>query len=281
MIAYLLDGTYELFRAHFGAPPATVEGQAVGAARGLLRSLALWLRTEQPTYVGIAFDHVIESFRNQLFAGYKTGAGIDPDLASQFTLAEDVASALGLCVWPMVEFEADDALATAAARWPADGIVRIATPDKDLAQCVRGDRIVLWDRKLSTALNDAGVIGKYGVAPTSIPDWLALVGDSADGIPGLQGWGAKTAATVLRTYIHLDQIPTDAPWAVRVRAEATLRQTLATQQEDARLYRQLATLRTDAPLDASPDALRWRGPRPDLAPLCQRLGVDVKSLKLT
>ena len=277
MHVHLIDGTYELFRSHFGAPSAQApDGREVGAVRGLLASLGALLRDPLVTHVGIAFDTVIESFRNDLFAGYKTGEGIEPALWAQFPLAERAAQALGLVVWPMVAFEADDALATMAVRAAAAPQVErvfVATPDKDLAQVVRADRIVQLDRRKNVVLDEAAVRAKYGVAPTSIPDWLALVGDEQDGIPGLPRWGTTSAASVLAHYGHLEAIPDDgAMWAVRVRGAAALAEVLAAQREQAGLYRTLATLRTDVPLAEDVDALRWRGPRDDLAPLCHELG---------
>ncbi len=285
MPVYLVDGTYELFRAHFGAPAAIVDGAPVGAVRGLVRSLAKWLRSGEVTHVGIAFDHVIESFRNQLFDGYKTGDGMDPELYAQFGLAEDACRALGLTVWPMIEFEADDALASAAAQLDAAGGVdqiRIASPDKDLAQCVRGQRVVRFDRAKDVVLDEAGVIAAYGVGPATIPDLLALVGDDADGIPGVPRWGKTSAATVLAHYRHVDAIPDDAAaWTVAVRGAAGLAASLRDHRAAARLYRQLATLRTDVPIDGSRAALAWNGvDRPALTAIAARLGIDAASLRL-
>src|SRR5450432_384661 len=225
MRAHLVDGTYELFRAWFGAPPAQVAGREVGATRGIVRSLASWLRTGEVTHGGVAFDHVIESFRNELFAGYKTGDGLDPALVGQFELAERATAALGLAVWPMIEVEADDALATAAARLalePEIEQVVIASPDKDLAQCVRGRRVVTLDRLRNNVFDEDGVTRKFGVTPASIPDWLALVGDDADGIPGVPRWGARSAATVLARWLRVEDIPDDpAAWGVPVRGAAS------------------------------------------------------------
>jgi len=278
MRIHLVDGTYELFRAYYGAPPARApDGREVGATRGLLRSLAALVRSEGATHVGVAFDHVIESFRNDLYPGYKTGEGLDPDLLGQFELAERAAAALGFAVWPMVEFEADDALATAAARCAAEpGVeqVVIASPDKDLAQCVRGTRVVCLDRLRKKTLDEAGVVAKFGVGPASIPDWLALVGDSADGYPGLPRWGAKSAAAVLGRWLHVERIPDDArDWGVAVRGAEALAASLRAGREDARLFRTLATLRTDVKLAESLEDLRWRGPRRDeLARLGAELG---------
>jgi 5'-3' exonuclease len=261
---HVVDGTYELFRAYFGAPPARArDGAEVGATRGLVRSLAALLREDGVTHVAIAFDHVIESFRNRIFPGYKTGEGVPADLLAQFPLAEDAARALGLVVWPMVEFECDDALATAAARFgDAPGVeqVVICTPDKDLAQCVRGSRVVGFDRMRRRLLDEDGVHAKFGVGPSSIPDWLALVGDTADGIPGVPRWGEKSASVVLARYVHLEGIPeSEAAWEVKVRGSAALATSLREHRHDAELYRRLATLRTDVPLAEDLEALRYQG----------------------
>ncbi len=280
MKLHLVDGTYELFRAYFGAPPArSPAGHEVGAVRGLLRSLLALLREDGVTHVAVAFDHVIESFRNRLFEGYKTGAGVPAELMGQFEPAERAARALGVVVWPMVDFEADDALATAAARWaddPALEQVVVCTPDKDLAQCVRGTRVVMLDRLRRQILDEQGVVAKFGVPPASIPDWLALVGDDADGIPGLRGWGAKSAATVLARFGHVEQIPDDErAWDVKVRGAATLAQSLREGRAALRLYKTLATLRSDAPLLETLADLEWRGARRDeLARVCAELGDD-------
>ena len=268
MNVHLVDGTYELFRAHFGAPPATApDGREVGATRGLLRSLRALLKEEGVTHVAVAFDQVIESFRNRLFPGYKTAEGVPPELLAQFPLAEQAARALGLVVWPMVEFEADDALASGAARFAgAPGVERVllCTPDKDLAQCVRGREVVGFDRMRRKVLDEDGVREKFGVSPGSIPDWLALVGDSADGIPGLERWGEKSAAAVLARWERLEAIPDDAAaWAVPVRGAARLAESLRAGRAEAMLYRTLATVRTDVPLAEELEALRWRGERPD------------------
>ena len=228
------------------------------------------------THVGVATDHVIESFRNALWPGYKTGEGIDPLLYAQFQPLEDALEALGVVVWPMVEFEAEEALAAAAAVAAADARVEqvvVCTPDKDLAQCVRGGRVVQLDRRTRELRDESGVEQKFGVAPASIPDWLALVGDSADGYPGLPGWGARSAATVLGRYRHLEHIPKLATeWDVSVRGATRLAATLTEQRERAVLFRELATLRADAPIGADVDALRWRGPRADFAAWSERLG---------
>jgi len=273
---HLIDGTFELFRAWFGAPKARGrDGQEVGAARALAGQLLRHQREEQITHVGVAFDHVIESFRNGLFDGYKTSDGVDPDLLAQFELAEDVTRALGFVTWPMVEFEADDALATAAARCAADPRVtqvRLMSPDKDLAQCVRGTRVVaVWKDRV---LDEDGVRARYGIAPGSIPDFLALVGDDADGIPGLPGFGERSAGALLGAYGTLEEIPGDAAeWRVAVRGAARLGATLGAQRKEARLYRTLAVLRTDVPLAEDVDALEWRGAdRAAMERVCARLG---------
>ncbi len=277
MQVHLLDGTYELFRMFFGAPRATApDGREVGATRALLRSLATWLRDPSLTHVGVAFDHVVESFRNELFDGYKTGEGIDPELYAQFPLAERAAEALGIVAWPMVEFEADDALASAAAKFAGPGVqVRLCSPDKDLAQCVRGERVVGFDRRAGTMLDEDGVRAKFGVDPQSIPDYLALVGDAADGIPGIPRWGAKSAAAVLAHYRHIEHIPNDPlDWAVKVRGAKTLAGNLAYQRKEALLYRELATLRLDVPVAETLDELRWRRVDADaLGALCDELGM--------
>ncbi|MBZ0119657.1 MAG: flap endonuclease, partial [Sandaracinaceae bacterium] len=238
MKVHLVDGTYELFRAYYGAPPATSpSGREVGATRGLMRSMLSLLRGRDVTHVAVAFDHVIESFRNDLFDGYKTGDGIDPALHGQFELAERGCRALGLVVWPMIEFEADDALATAAARFADDAAVEqviLCSPDKDLLQCVRGSRVVAWDRMRERVLDEDGAREKLGVRPPSVPDLLALVGDDADGIPGVPRWGLKSSAVVLSHYEHLDAIPDDArAWKVKVRGAEALAQSLASHRQEA------------------------------------------------
>jgi 5'-3' exonuclease len=275
---HLVDGTYELFRAHYGAPAAAApDGTAVGATRGLMRTLLALLASPGVTHVACAFDHVIESFRNDLYDGYKTSEGVPPELLAQFPLAEAVTRALGIVVWPMVELEADDALATAAARWDgAEGVeqVVICSPDKDLAQCVRGTRVVCLDRRQRKLLDEAGVREKFGVAPQSLPDWLALVGDSADGYPGLPRWGAKSAGAVLGRYARLEAIPLhEREWDVAVRGAAALGSSLREHREEAALFRRLATLRIDAVLPESLDELRWDGARRDeLEEACGRIG---------
>jgi 5'-3' exonuclease len=277
MIVHLVDGTYELFR-YFLSPAAAFDRSAppeLRAVRGVVGSM-LGMLESGATHLGVATDHVIESFRNELWPGYKTGEGIDPALRAQFAPLEDALRSLGVSVWAMVELEADDALATAAQTAAADarvGRVVICTPDKDLAQCVRGERVVQLDRRRNETRDESGVEKKFGVRPASIPDWLALVGDAADGYPGLPGWGAASASAVLARYAHLERIPERAAdWEVSVRGAARLAATLAEQRERARLFRTLATLRADAPIEASVDALRWTGPRPDFSSWAGRLG---------
>jgi 5'-3' exonuclease len=275
---HLVDGTYELYRAFYGAPPKlTVDGAQVGAVRGLLRSMLVLLAETDVTHVGIAFDHVIESFRNDLYAGYKTGEGIDPALFSQFGLAEEATRALGIVTWPMIEFEADDAIATAALRFAASPAVEqvvICSPDKDLTQCVTAERIVCRDRMRNTTLTETGVSEKFGVPPASIPDWLALVGDSADGFPGIARWGAKSAAAVLAVYKKLEAIPDDPDaWTASVRGARVLAENLRAARDEAYLFRTLATLRFDAPLAESLADLEWKGPDEHaLGALAKRLG---------
>jgi 5'-3' exonuclease len=275
MQVYLIDGTYELFRHYFAVPSATdAEGREIGAVRGVLISLLGMMEAGQ-TYIGVATDHVIESFRNQLWPGYKTSAGVDKALLSQFPILEEMLTALGVMVWPMVEFEADDALAAAAVRAAADPLVDraiVCTPDKDLAQVVSGTRIVQMDRRARAIRDEAGVIAKFGVAPASIPDYLALVGDSSDGYPGLPGWGAKSAAAVLAKFRHLEQIPADwQEWHVNAGRAAALSATLERERELALLFRTLATLRTDIPVFDTVDALRWDGPTPAFPEMAKRL----------
>lgn len=278
MKVHLFDGTYELFRAWFGSPNARDErGREVGATRGFLVSLHAFIRDHGVTHVACAFDHVIESFRNQLFDGYKTGEGIEPELLAQFELVERAARALGIVVWPMIDFEADDALATAANRFAEDARVEqvvICSPDKDLAQCVSGTRVVCLDRVRKRELDEAGVREKFGVPPASIADWLALVGDDADGIPGVPRWGARSAATLLSRYGGLEAIPLDsAAWDVSVRGAAALARELHAHAEDARLYKTLATLRRDVPLAETLEDLEWQGARRDeLETLCSEIG---------
>jgi 5'-3' exonuclease len=279
---HLVDGTYELFRSYFGAPKVLHDGREVGATRGILRSLHALLREPDVTHVGVAFDTVIESFRNDLFDGYKTSFGVPDDLMSQFPLAEEAVEALGAVAWRMIEFEADDALATFAARANADPVVEqvvICSPDKDLRQCVRGTRVICLDRMRRVTIDEAGVVEKFGIPPSSIPDWLALVGDDADGIPGLPRWGAKSAAAVLTRYPRLEDIPLDRAWDVPVRGAAALIASLREHHAEALLYRTLATLRTDCPIDARLETLAWRGPDRDaLGALCARLEMPVPEL---
>jgi len=274
---HLVDATYELFRSFFGAPPARApDGREVGATRGILWTLLYLLREEGATHVACATDQVIRSFRNELYDGYKTELGVPVELMSQFPLAEEAIRALGMVLWPMVEFEADDALAAGVARYAADAEqVVIATPDKDLAQCVRGQKVVMLDRRRKKVLDEAGVREKFGVPPASIPDWLALVGDSADGYPGLPGWGERSAAAVLAVYGSIEAIPADsATWTVRVRGADRLAGTLVARREEVLLYKRLATLRTDVPLTESIEDLEWRGARPELRPFCSSIGLD-------
>jgi 5'-3' exonuclease len=278
MKVHLIDGTYELFRSFYGVPGRqNPNGDEVGAVLGLCRGFSALLRNPEVTHLGCAFDTVIESFRNELFGGYKTGEGIDPALWAQFPLAERLTREMGITTWSMIEFEADDALATAAARAEIDPRVDqvvICSPDKDLAQCVRGERVVCWDRMRDRVYDEAGVAEKFGVAPAAIPDLLALVGDTADGIPGIEKWGMKSAAVVLARYGRIDLIPDDAAsWDVPVRGKSALASTLSASRDDSTLYRTLATLRTDVPLAESVDDLRWTGPRrPGLDQLLVELG---------
>jgi 5'-3' exonuclease len=275
MKVYLVDGTYELFRHFFGAPAhRNAAGQEVAAVRGVVGSM-VQLLGEGVTHVGVATDHVIESFRNDLWPGYKTGDGVDPDLWSQAWPLEEALAALGMFVWPMVDVEADDALASAAAVADDDpGVeqVVICTPDKDLGQCVRGTRVVQLDRRKNLLIDEAGVASKFGVGPGSIPDYLALVGDSADGFPGLAGWGAKSAAAVLARWGHVEDIPPDpADWDVTVRGSTRLAASLRDGRDHAVLFKELATLRVDRSLLARVEDLRWPGPTSDFARVCADL----------
>ena len=263
MQVHLIDGTYELFRHYYARPSARdKQGREIAAARGVVASL-LGMFKEGATHIGVATDHIIESFRNDLWADYKTGDGIEPDLLAQFPLLEEALVAAGIVTWPMIEFEADDALAAAAALAAKDPRVErviICTPDKDLAQCVSGTRIVQLDRRKRVTRDESGVIEKFGVTPASIPDYLALVGDSADGYPGLPGWGAKSSAAVLAKFLHLEAIPADyREWHVNAASAASLAATLTRERETALLFRKLATLRTDIPLFMNVDELQWRG----------------------
>jgi len=275
---HLVDGTYELFRHFYAMPPAkNHDGEEIAAVRGVMYSLR-GLVQDGATHIGVATDHVIESFRNNLWPGYKTGDGIDPALWSQFPLLEEGLRAWGLTVWPMVEVEADDALASAAAKAALDLRVEqviICSPDKDFAQCVHGTRVVQRDRVRKITRDEAGVVTKFGVRPTSIPDYLALVGDTSDGFPGLSGWGPTSAATVLARFSHIEAIPEDhRAWGLDVARAASLSATLNRDRELARLFKQLATLRTDVPVFESVDELAWRGPTPAVSGFRRRLAVD-------
>jgi len=275
VVVHLIDGTYELFRHYHALPSALdVEGREVAAVRGVLRSV-LGMITHGATHVGVATDHVIESFRNRLWRGYKTSAGVPRDLMAQFPVLEDALSALGVMVWPMVEYEADDALAAAASKAAKDRAVEqvvICTPDKDLAQCVRGTRVVQLNRRTRAVLDEPAVIKKFGVPPASIPDYLALVGDAADGYPGLEGWGAKSSAAVLARFGRLEDIPDDwKQWHVNATSPARLAATLARDRKLAFLFRDLATLRTDVPVFKTIEELRWTGPTDRFAALAARL----------
>lgn len=279
MKIHLLDGTYELFRGFYGPPPRKApDGREVGATVGLLRSLLYLITESNATHLAVAFDSVIESFRNDLYAGYKTGEGIDPDLHAQFPLAEEAVAALGIVVWSMVEFEADDALATASARYKdVDAVeqVVICSPDKDLAQLVSGKQVVCWDRRREIVYDDEAVVEKYGVPPASIPDWLALVGDKADGIPGIPAWGAKSAATMLSQFGHIEDIPGDTEqWDITAGRARRLADNLEAGRVEAFLFRQLTTLRLDVPIEESLDDLEWRGARQDFKALCVELGAE-------
>ena len=280
MDVHLVDGTYELFRHFFALPSRqTADGKEVGAIRGVLTNLVLLLESGA-THVAVATDHVVESFRNELWAGYKDGSEMEPAIAEQFGPLEEALGAMGICVWPMVEFEADDGLAAGAAMAAADkrvDRVLICTPDKDLAQCVDGvgsaaGKIFQWDRRKDVLFDVAAVKEKFGVLPQSIPDYLALVGDQADGFPGLSRWGPKSAAAVLSHYVKLDAVPDDvADWEIEVRGRENLAATLAENRELALLFRQIATVRIDAPVSKSVDELRWQGPEPDFIGVCERI----------
>ena len=279
MEVYLVDGTYELFRHYYALPSARDrEGREIAAARGVLASV-LGMIKGGVTHIAVATDQVIESFRNGLWADYKTGEGIDADLWAQFPLIEEALAAAGVVVWPMIEFEADDALAAAAAAADRDmrvDRVIICTPDKDLAQCVRGTRVVQLDRRKRVTRDEAGVIQKFGVPPASIPDYLALVGDTADGYPGLPGWGAKSTAAVLAKFGHIENIPADSrDWHVNASSAGSLAATLTRERERALLFRTLATLRTDIALFEDVDQLRWNGPRPEFDQLKARFDAAI------
>lgn len=285
MEIYLVDGTYELFRHYYAVPSARdAEGREVGAVRGVLASVMGMLKAGV-THLAVATDHVVESFRNELWDGYKTSEGVEPDLLAQFPLLEEVLAAAGFVVWPMVEFEADDALAAGAALAARDKRVErilICTPDKDLGQCVKGTRIVQLHRRTNTILDESGVVQKFGVLPESIPDYLALVGDSADGYPGLKGWGAKSSAAVLAKFRHIEAIPAEAlQWGVKVAGAMTLAATLVRERELALLFRRLATLRTDIPLFEDVEQLRWKGPTEGFAAMGARLDAAVTQKKHT
>lgn len=277
MDIHLVDGTYELFRHFFAVPSARdAKGQEIGAVRGVLFSVASMLRGGA-THVGVATDHVIESFRNDLYPGYKTGEGVPAELYSQFPILEEALDAMGVMVWPMVEFEADDAMASAASKAAADsrvGRVILCTPDKDLSQCVSGTRIVQLDRRKNLIRDESGVVEKFGVRPESIPDYLAVLGDSADGFPGIAGWGKLAASSVLSKYAHLEDIPKNwKEWAPSIRNALLLSQRLFTNWSDAMLFRTLATLRLDVPVFESVDDLQWRGPKKEFMNVAERLGM--------
>ncbi|RJP49802.1 MAG: flap endonuclease [Anaerolineaceae bacterium] len=279
MKIHLVDGTYELFRAHFGAPPKKApNGVEVGATLGLVRSMMLLLSDPEVTHVAVAFDHVIESFRNKMYKGYKSSEGVDPVILNQFPLAEKAVSALGLATWSQVKYEADDAIATAVAKFKKAKSVEqivICSVDKDLTQIVEGKRVICWDRRREILLNEKGVVEKFGVRPESIPDYLALVGDSADGYPGIQGWGAKSTATVLAKFKHIESIPKDPKkLPLGLGRATTLVENLQQNYEDALLFRELSTLRTDVPLKETLNDLKWQGATPLLKKVCKELGSE-------
>ena len=275
MDVHLIDGTYELFRYFFAVPSAKDgNGQEIGAVRGVVGSVLAMIE-QGATHLGVATDQVVESFRNDLYPGYKTSEGVAPELLSQFPILEEALEAMGVVVWPMIEFEADDALASAAAKAAQDDRVRqvfICTPDKDLGQCVVGTRVVQLDRRRDIVRDEAGVVEKFGVQPQSIPDYLAVVGDSADGFPGVSGWGQKAAAATLSTYPHLEDIPKDwRQWDPSIRKARGLAESLFSAWDDALLFRKLATLRLDVPVFNTVEDLRWRGPTPSFEEQCRRL----------
>ncbi|HWZ42250.1 MAG TPA: 5'-3' exonuclease H3TH domain-containing protein [Candidatus Saccharimonadales bacterium] len=275
MDVHLIDGTYELFRHFFAVPAAAdIHGQEIGAVRGVLSSVLAMIE-DGATHLGVATDHVVESFRNDLYPGYKTSEGVAPELLSQFPILEAALEAMGVMVWPMVQFEADDALASAAAKAAQDdrvGKVFICTPDKDLSQCVVGTRVVQMDRRRESLRDDAGVVAKFGVKSQSIPDYLAVVGDNADGFPGVKGWGAKAAAQTLSQYPHLENIPKDwQAWHPSIKRARALAESLFNTWSDALLFRTLATLRLDVPVFDTVEDLRWKGPRSDFEEHCRRM----------
>lgn len=276
MKLHLIDGTYELFRAHFGAPPKkSLSGQEVGATLGLIRNLLMLLQTEGVTHVAVAFDHVIESFRNKMYAGYKTSEGVDPIILNQFEIAEKAVAALGVPVWSMVKFEADDAIATAVTKFKKEKLVEqviICSVDKDLTQMVDGKKVICWDRRREILLDEKGVIEKFGVKPESIPDYLALVGDSADGYPGIKGWGEKSTSTILAKYKHIESIPKDPKKIpLSLGRATTLLENLQANYQDALLFRELSTLRQDVPLKESLKDLEWRGATEKFKRVCVEL----------
>ena len=277
MKIHLVDGTYELFRAHFGAPPKkSKSGHEVGATLGMIRSMLLLLSDPEVSHVAVAFDHVIESFRNKMYAGYKSSEGVDPVILNQFPVAEAAIKALGLVTWPMVKYEADDAIATAVAKFKKVKSVEqivICSVDKDLTQMVDGDRVICWDRRREILLNEKGVVEKFGVSPESIPDFLALVGDSADGYPGIQGWGEKSTSAVLAKYKHIEAIPKDPnKIPLGLGRATTLLENLQSNYKDALLFRELSTLRTDVPLKETLADLKWQGVYPRFKKVCEDLG---------
>jgi len=277
MKIHLVDGTYELFRAHFGAPPKkSKSGHEVGATLGMIRSMLLLLSDPEVTHVAVAFDHVIESFRNKMYKGYKSSEGVDPVILNQFPVAEAAIKALGLVTWPMVKYEADDAIATAVAKFKKVKSVEqivICSVDKDLTQMVDGDRVICWDRRREILLNEKGVVEKFGVSPESIPDFLALVGDSADGYPGIQGWGEKSTSAVLAKYKHIEAIPKDQnKIPLGLGRATTLLENLQSNYKDALLFRELSTLRTDVPLKETLADLKWQGVYPRFKKVCEDLG---------
>jgi 5'-3' exonuclease len=282
---YLIDGTYELFRHYYAVPSAKDgQGQEIAAVRGVLTSVLSMIESGA-THLGVATDHVVESFRNNLYAGYKTAEGVPPDLLSQFPILEEALQAMGVRVWPMIEFEADDALASAAVKSAQDhrtAQVIICTPDKDLAQCVSGTRIVQLDRRQNLLRDESGVIAKFGIGPKSIPDYLALVGDNADGYPGIAGWGAKAASSVLSHYPHLEDIPQNPlQWPPTIRRSRALAESLFSAWDEALLFRTLATLRLDVPVFETVNDLRWQGPQTDFENFCRSLKSPVVNERAT